>query len=157
MLYSDLRQHPDKFLSYCRMSVQSFDRLLADLRPGLIFQDTTMRRCISPEERLIVTLRFLATGNSFASLHFQFLLGCSTISKIVKLTCEVIWQQLRAAVMPKPKPEDWIRIADGFFQSAQFPNCVGALDGKHIRVKKPAHSGSQYFNYKQFFSEWKWT
>ncbi|XP_075711692.1 uncharacterized protein LOC142748488 [Rhinoderma darwinii] len=151
-LYDDLRQHPEKFHNFCRMSISSFDCLLSDLGPGITLQDTNMRQCISPEERLIVTLRFLATGNSFASLHFEFLLGCSTISQIIRLTCEVIWQRLRAAVMPQPKAEDWLRIAEGFYQSAQFPNCVGALDGKHIRVQKPPHSGCLYFNYKQYFS-----
>ncbi|XP_040278182.1 uncharacterized protein LOC120993776 [Bufo bufo] len=134
------------------MSVSTFDRLLESLRPGLIFQNINMRRSISPEERLIVTLRFLATGNSFASLHFEFLLGISTISTIVPHTCKVIWERLREMVMPEPRVQDWLRIAHRFEQCAQFPNCIGALDGKHIRVKKPAHSGSRFFNYKQYFS-----
>ncbi|KMQ83974.1 nuclease harbi1-like protein [Lasius niger] len=34
----------------------------------------------------------------------------------------------------------------------QFPNCIGALDGKHIVMQKPAHSGSISYNYKQTFS-----
>ncbi|XP_069839531.1 uncharacterized protein [Dendropsophus ebraccatus] len=151
-LYTDLRRYPEKFFNFCRMSISSYDHLLTHLRIGLTHQDTDMRRCISPEERLMVTLRFLASGNSYASLHFEFLLGSSTISTIIASTCELIWQQLREIVMPQPKAEDWLRIADGFYNSAQFPNCLGALDGKHIRVKKPPHSGSQYYNYKQFFS-----
>lgn len=51
----------------------------------------------------------------------------------------------------RPTKEGWLEIVDGCLQNANFPNCVGAIDGKHIRVIKPQHSGSLYFHYKHFF------
>lgn len=33
-----------------------------------------------------------------------------------------------------------------------MPNCLGPVDGKHIRIRCPRHSGSLYFNYKKYFS-----
>lgn len=96
--------------------------------------------------------RFLSIGLNFVTLKYEFSLGRSTISKIIKETCEVIWNILQPAEMPEPSREHWRDIADKFFTKTQFPNCVGAVDGKHIRYVNPKNSGSIYFNYKKFFS-----
>ena len=46
----------------------------------------------------------------------------------------------------------WTTIAQEFMERWNFPNCIGALDGKHIAIQAPAHSGSVFFNYKHFYS-----
>lgn len=47
-------------------------------------------------------------------------------------------------------PEEWLTIETGFRK--RFPQCVGAIDGKHILVQCPAHSGSEYYNFKNTYS-----
>lgn len=54
--------------------------------------------------------------------------------------------------MPQPSQEDLKRISNDFFFKWQFPNCMGSVDGKHFRIKKPKLSGSDYYNYKRYFS-----
>ena len=54
--------------------------------------------------------------------------------------------------MSVPSREDWIRIEHEFNQCWQFPNCIGALDGKHVITTSPANTGSLYHNYKGTFS-----
>ena len=49
-------------------------------------------------------------------------------------------------------PEEWEAIAEDFQQKWNYPGCIGALDGKHIAVMQPHGSGSEFFNYKHFFS-----
>lgn len=46
----------------------------------------------------------------------------------------------------------WEAIANGFQERWQFPNCLGAIDGKHVRIVAPADSGPQFYNYKGFSS-----
>ncbi|XP_069837965.1 uncharacterized protein [Dendropsophus ebraccatus] len=151
-LYQDLRRYEDKFKAFCRLTVAQFDSLLQLVAVDLTFEDTPMRRAISAEERLLITLRFLATGESYASLHFQFRVGVTTISRIVRCTCVVIWQKLQPRVMPSPSEETWRQVAAGFQTVANFPHCLGAVDGKHVRVQQPPHSGSRFYNYKKYFS-----
>lgn len=79
-------------------------------------------------------------------------MGESTIRKIVYSSCKAIWQELRPKVMPVPSKEDWKRIEDGFRIQWNYPNCCGAIDGKHVVLDKPANSGSLFFNYKHTFS-----
>lgn len=47
---------------------------------------------------------------------------------------------------------NWIQVANDYNFKWQLPNCLGAFDGKHIAIKIPPGSGSEYFNYKRYHS-----
>jgi len=55
--YENIRKHPENFVEYYRMSVKSFDELLATLRKYLSKEITNMRNPLSPERELTVTKR----------------------------------------------------------------------------------------------------
>ena len=76
-----------------------------------------------------------------------------TVGRIVKETSKAIWDQLRATNMPFPTSLEAVEsIKQRFWSRWRFPNCVGCIDGKHVRIRNPRHSGSMFRNYKQFFS-----
>lgn len=54
--------------------------------------------------------------------------------------------------MPEPTEAVWESTINGFYEKWQFPNCLGSIDGKHVTIKCPNNSGSNYFCYLQKFS-----
>uniref|UniRef100_A0A667WYG0 DDE Tnp4 domain-containing protein n=1 Tax=Myripristis murdjan TaxID=586833 RepID=A0A667WYG0_9TELE len=76
------------FRGLLRMTAEEFEFVLSKVAPLITKTHTKLRRAITAKERLALTLRFLATGESFSSLSFQFRIGESTVSMIVSQTCE---------------------------------------------------------------------
>lgn len=65
---------------------------------------------------------------------------------------QAIWDVLHPIHMPVPTLEHFLDIAEEFQLIWDFPHCLGAVDGRHMRIKCPANSGSLCFNYKHFYS-----
>lgn len=85
-------------------------------------------------------------------VSWSFLVGKSTASNIIRETCLAIWETLSPIYIPTPTTEDFESIARDFYDRWNFPNCCGAMDGKHVTIQAPKKSGSEYFNYKKTFS-----
>ena len=54
--------------------------------------------------------------------------------------------------MPTPTEQDLKSISEAFNNIWNFPHCIGAIDGKHVRIVCPKNSGSMFYNYKHYFS-----
>ncbi|KAJ8885852.1 hypothetical protein PR048_012058 [Dryococelus australis] len=122
-----------------------------------------MAESIPPEERLVIALRerererereerhthtlcvsffrYLASGCMFADLHYAFRIGKSTARQIVKEVCQAIWKCIAALAIPELTKERRLQIAPSFEQFANFPHCIVAVDGKHIRMIQLSNSG----------------
>ena len=85
-------------------------------------------------------------------IAFSYRVGHCTVARVVREVSGAIWDALLPDFMPVPSMEDWRAIADGFGYRWNFPNCIGAVDGKHVVIQSPDNSGSLFFNYKGTFS-----
>jgi hypothetical protein len=78
------------FKNFLRMSSSDFEYLLLMLGPKIAKQDTNYRKAIPVKEKLALTLRFLATGDSYTSLSYLFKISKSTISLFVPEVCAAV-------------------------------------------------------------------
>lgn len=78
-------------------------------------------------------------------------MGISTISGIVEQVCDSIWdlkvECILYAYIYRRKVDYNCKFATEFENITNFPNCIGAFDGKHVRVIKPMQNGSLFYNY----------
>ncbi|XP_071652226.1 uncharacterized protein [Temnothorax longispinosus] len=136
------------YYNYTRMMPDSFDELLNLIEPIIRKQETNCRKPIPPAIRLLITLRYLASGDLMSSLAMSYRSGKSTVSGIIQETCEAIWETLQHRVLFQPSQQRWKEIADDFSTKWNFPHCIGAVDGKHVVIQAPPYAGSTFYNYK---------
>ena len=135
------------------MSPERFKHLLGLVGPLIMKHDTRFRKAIPVAERLSLTLRYLASGDSQISLSFLFRIGRKTVSSIISETTYAIAEVLRPIYLTCPTTvEHWKTIAADSEELWQFPHSIGAIDGKHIQIEKPAKTGTLFYNYKGFTS-----
>ena len=146
-------EDPGKFRNMLRMDEKIFLDLLHLVRPKIEKKTSNFRQPLSAGLRLAITIRYLSTGDSYRSIGYAFRVAPNTISNIVPETCIAIVEVLSDDVLQMPDtPEGWKKVAEEFEKQWNVPHCIGAIDGKHIRIRNPAKAGSRYFNYKKFFS-----
>lgn len=78
-------------------------------------------------------------------IAFNHRIGKATAHVIIKEVCKVLWDKLKPTELPEPSKNNFEDIAKGFFERWNLPNCIGALDGKHINIIAPKNSGSVFF------------
>lgn len=83
------------FKNFTRMTTTDFDLLLAMILPAISKKDTQFREAIPGSTRLAVTLRYLATGDSYHSLMYQFKISVPSISRIIPQVCSAISEVLK--------------------------------------------------------------
>ena len=147
-----MRESKGDFKRYMRMTPEMFRELLDRVGPR-ITKDRARRPALEAGLKLAITIRFLATGSCYKNMAFNFRVGSNTISLFIPEVCDAIVAEYGRDSLVTPRTEEeWRSVALAFQNRWNFPHCVGAIDGKHVAIKKPAKSGSRFFNHKGFFS-----
>ena len=141
------------FVNFIRFPPELFQELVNTVGPIIQRKDTFFRRALPSGLKIAITLRYLATGNSYTDIHYGFRLGINSVCLAVPEVCQALLDVYADEYMACPIEEnEWRKHAEDFSRRWNFPHCCGAVDGKHVAIRKPANSGSVYHNYKGFFS-----
>ena len=139
--------------NFARVNPQLFEAILQRIGHDIAKEDTNARKALEPGLKLPVTMRFLATGDSYHSLSYGFLVGPNTICDFLSPVCEAILPHFPNECMETPDTQrEWRKIESVFRKKWNLPHCLGAIDGKHVAVWCPPKTGSEYFNYKSYYS-----
>ncbi|CAH1972498.1 unnamed protein product [Acanthoscelides obtectus] len=77
------------------------------------------------------------------TIGHSFRVGFTTVSAIVTEVCEAICRHMEHIYLPTENI--WKKCAEEFENRWGFPNCIGSVDGKHVTIKRPNNSGSNYW------------
>lgn len=76
----------------------------------------------------------MASGDGFQTIALSYRTGRSATSQIIRETCEAIWDCLHKELLFTLSYNGWREVAHEFQEKWNFPNYIGALDGKHVAI-----------------------
>ena len=104
-----------------------------------------MRKPISPEEKIAITLRFLGTGEIFHSLMYQYGVHGVIIGEFVPEVCNTIYQRLKDKQPNIPSTsEEWESIEEETNNRWLFSIPFVAADERSIALFYQNGSGSEF-------------
>ena len=95
--------------------LERMEHSLSLVAPLITKRGKNFRKAIPPAQRLMLTLRFLASGDSQISLTYLFRMGKKTVSRIISEICEVLYEvPYNKYVNASKNKEQWKKISDDF-------------------------------------------
>lgn len=97
--------------------------------------------------------------SEFSLLHFSFSFSMNTLLWVQEITLDICKHKIiiilinylknnynKCLIFQSPSSvEEWNEIGNNFGLRWNCPDCYGAIYGKHIVIKAPANSGSDFF------------
>jgi hypothetical protein len=136
------------------MSKPGFTKLCNLLKPFIERKVTNMRTPISVEKQLAITLYYLSDEGRYRKVANAFGISRSSVSLIIRRVCYVRTHDLGPNLYIKlPQSEEEVKtLSSKFYVKHGFPQCLGAIDGTHIFIKRPGDSPTDYLNRKNRYS-----
>ena len=134
------------------MSQATFVYVCDELRSAIEKTNTEMRKAIPMEQRVALTLWYLATNTDYRTIGHLFGVSKATVCVVTKEVCAAIVKVLLPRYIRVPAGDELKKIVEGFKDGLGFPQCAGVVDGTHIPIVSPEECPADYYNRKGFHS-----
>lgn len=95
-------EDPIAYRKILRLLCEKFEELLEKIHPLIQKKDTLMRLAIPSRTKLEITLRYLATGDSYQFLELLFRVAactiCKFLPKVLDAIKQVLWDYLKVSL-----------------------------------------------------------
>ncbi len=105
--------------------------------PMICKLDMNYRKALDPGLKVAISLCYIATGDSSKSLQYGFRVSYNSICMLIAEVSSAIVD----AIITPTTPDDWMVIANTNSHRWQYHYCLGAIDGKHVAIRKPMNAG----------------
>ena len=110
-------EDPRAFQHFMRMPPAMFDEVVQRLTPRLTKQDTNYRAGLEPGLKVAITLRHLASGNTYRNTQYVWRVPHNTISVVVREVVKAIIEECTDELVFCPTTEQgWRDLADQWYQ-----------------------------------------
>lgn len=126
---------------------------LTDLVRPVLLRPTATNKALTPEQKIIITLRYLATGKMQLCSGDDLGVSQQTVSRVVTETVNALSEHnLLKRFIQLPANEHIQQKKTEFREVANFPEVIGVIDGTHIRIVRPREFEAEYVNRKRYHS-----
>ncbi|XP_037939192.1 protein ANTAGONIST OF LIKE HETEROCHROMATIN PROTEIN 1-like [Teleopsis dalmanni] len=142
----------DVFKTHFRITRKSFS-VLCELLKSFQKKDTNWRKAVPLDKRVAIALCALGSSGEYRVVCELFAVGKSTVCTIVLEFCSIVWEVMSPTYLKRfPLTQETVAECVKGFELLGFPQCLGALDGCHIKIRPNSEDAVDYYNYKGWHS-----
>lgn len=118
---------------------------IVELIAATILLDPRGGGSIPPLLQVLICLRFYATNNFYTSIGDIIGISKQAVSTTVRRVSIALATHGRNLIQLESRPENLGKLRNKFFNIANFPGTIGAIDCTHIKILQPTEENSGRF------------
>lgn len=126
---------------------------VTDLVRPVLTNPTVTNKALTPEMKMLITLRYLATGEMQLFSGDDLGVSQQTVNRVITETVDALCApHILNRFIHFPANHLLPKIKAEFREFAGFPDVIGAIDGTHVRIVRPRQFEVEYINRKRYHS-----